>query len=860
MIELDDDEFEVAVREALKHLWEPSFLRQSPLLDLGIVRWRAKQETFPSTLASLVRALQNTLHEALEALKPQGPERRGDRRWRAYHLLHYLYWEEQTGDVVAPRLYISRRTLYRTLARAVSQLADVLRDMEAGRPATAVGHNLPPQPTSFVGREEELVKIDSRLKDPACRLLTLVGVGGIGKTRLALQAALQAMEGKDNAFSHGVYFVSLAPLGSVDLLVSAIAGSLNLSFHDRAAAKTQILNYLRTKEMLLVLDNFEHLLEGAGLLVEILEYAPGVKLLITSRERLNVRWEWLLKVKGLAFPENSKLTSTMEDYSAVQLFLQSASRVLPDFFSEEEKPFVIRICRFFGGMPLGIELAAAWTQAFSCQEIAQGIESNLDFLVSSVRDVPERHRSLRAVFDHSWNLLTEEERWAFSRLSVFRGGFRKEAAERVADASCPILLALMRKSLLGRDLTGRYEVLEIVRQYAEERLEESPQERDGTHNLHCRYYAQFLSHREELLKGERLQEALEEIGQEIENVRAGWRWAVDHRNEDEIDESLESLFTFYEVRSWFQEGEAMLGKAAEALGEVSVAPGERGEKTDIILGRILARKGWLCQRLARFEEAEELLQISLSTFRRLGARREMAFPLNALGVVARKAGRCTEARQHHRESLAIYREIGDLQGIARSLRRLGVIAGMLQEHAEAKRLYQESLAAYEEIGHRRGVAGCLVNLGSIAETLGEYAEAKQLYRESLAISREIGDQWGVANSLNNLGFAMCALEEYQEAKECFCKALETVTDDQIAPIALDVALEALLGMATLMSRGEGAERAVEILAYVLHQPAAHGNARDKAEQLLTELASRLPPQTSAKARQRGKAGKFEDFL
>lgn len=858
MVELDEDEFEAAVREALKHLWEPLFLRQSPLLDLEIVRWRAKQETFPSTPASLVRALQNTLREAVEALKPQEPERHGDRRWRAYHLLHYLYWEEQTSDVVAPRLYISRRTLYRTLANAISQLADVLRDMEAGRPSTAVGHNLPPQPTSFVGREEELIKIDSRLKDPACRLLTLVGVGGIGKTRLALQAALQATEEKDRAFSHGVYFVSLAPLGSVDLLVSAIAGSLNLSFHDRAAAKTQLLDYLRTKEMLLVLDNFEHLLEGAGLLVEILEYAPGVKLLITSRERLNLRWEWLLEVKGLAFPEDSQLAA-MEDYSAIRLFLQSASRVLPDF-SGEERPFVIRICRFLGGMPLGIELAAAWTQVFSCQEIAQGIESNLDFLASSVRDIPERHRSLRAVFDHSWNLLSEEERWAFRRLSVFRGRFRKEAAGGVADASFPILLALARKSLLSRDLTGRYEVLEVVRQYAEEKLKEIPQERDRTHNLHCRYYAQFLSRREELLKGERLQEALEEIGQEIENVRAGWRWAVDHRNENEIDESLESLFTFYEVRSWFQEGEAMLGKAAEALGEVNAAPGERGEKTGIILGRILARRGWLCQRLAHFEEAEDLLQKSLSTFRRLGTRKEMAFPLNALGVVVRKAGRCAEARQCHRESLAIYREIGDRQGIARSLRRLGVIAGMLQEHTEAKRLYQESLAVYEEIGHRRGVAGCLVNLGSIAGTLGEHMEAKRLYRESLAISREIGDQWGTANSLNSLGFAMCALEEYQEAKECFCKALEKVTDDQVTSIALDVALEALVGLATLMSRGEGAERAVEILAYVLHQPAAHGNARDKAEQLLAELASRLPPQTFAKARQRGKAGKFEDFL
>jgi predicted ATPase/DNA-binding SARP family transcriptional activator len=425
--------------------------------------------------------------------------------------------------------------------------------------------NLPAQPTPFLGREKELADIARLLEDPSCRLLTLVGPGGIGKTRLVLQSAAE----NARAFPHGVYFIPLAPLSSADLIAPTISNSLRLPFHGGADPTVQLLNHLREREMLLVLDNLEHLLEGIGLLVEILQSAPGAKLLVTSRERLNLQWEWPLEIQGLRFPENGE-SIAIEDYSAVQLFLQSARKTHVGFsLSEEEKPFVIRICQFLEGLPLGIELAAAWTQVLSCREIAHEIERNLGFLTTSLQDVPERHRSLRAVFDHSWNLLSDEEKSVLSKLSAFRGGFRREAAERVIGASLPLLLALVRKSFLRRSSTGRYEMLEVLRQYAEEKLRETPQERDKTHHRHCEYYAWFLHQREAHLKGERQKEALEEIGEEIENVRAGWQWAIAHGKTEEIGKSSASLYRFYEAHCRFQEREEALEEAVEGLGGIS---------------------------------------------------------------------------------------------------------------------------------------------------------------------------------------------------------------------------------------------------------------------------------------------------
>jgi DNA-binding SARP family transcriptional activator len=304
-----------------------------------------------------------------------------------------------------------------------TQLYQAIRESQVQPPSLDSNllypYNLPHQTTPFIGRQEELAEIAQLLEGPSCRLLTLVGPGGIGKTRLALEAAARQIP----VFPHRVCFVPLAAVSSASLLASSIVDALGFGLYGQGDPKVQLLNYLREKAVLLVLDNLEHLLEEASFLIEILQIAPDVKVLVTSRERLNLQGEWVLEVEGLHFPESDE-ASEVESYSAVQLFAQSARRVYPSFqLSQKVKPHVVSICRFMGGMPLAIEMAAAWVRSLPCAEIATEVLHNLGFLVTSLRDAPERHQSLQTVFDHSWNLLTEEEKRAFRRLSVFRGGF-----------------------------------------------------------------------------------------------------------------------------------------------------------------------------------------------------------------------------------------------------------------------------------------------------------------------------------------------------------------------------------------------------------------------------------------------------
>jgi predicted ATPase len=651
-------------------------------------------------------------------------------------------------------------------------------------PATAQPrHNLPAQPTPFVGREAELTEMARLLGDPDVRLLTIFGAGGMGKTRLALEAGAAQV---DN-FQHGVYFVSLAALDSVEAIVPTTAGALGFSFFEGGEPRQQLLDYLREKNKLLIMDNFEHLLtrpepgggDGVGLVTDILQMAPEVKIVSTSRARLNVQGEYLFHLAGMDYPEPlpAAEAETPEDatglegwtdYSAVKLFLQSARRVRPGFeLAAADLEYVARICRLVQGMPLGILLAAAWLTILTPAEIAAEIETSLDFLEMEQRDVPERQRSIQAVFDHSWNLLTDREQEVFQRLSVFRGGFRREAAQRVAGASLRELRALVDRSLLGRDPAGRYGIHELLRQYAAKQLGQAPAAESAARGQHCTYYAGFLQDREVDLVGRDQKQALVEIGVEIENVQAGWDWAVAQGKVEELDRSLESLAEFYRIRAWFQEGEETFARAAQSLAEVQEEIGERTTKR--ALGKVLLQQGRFCHSLGLVEKATDLLQESLSMFRDLGARREVAYALNHLEYCVGLRGRDNQPLLQ--EALAISKEIGDRRGIALALRSLGWAAAEQGEYGAAKQLFQESLALFRELGNHEGIGQALYGLGYIAWLLGEYGEAKQLHHESLALSREVGDQKGIADALKNLAQVVAGLEEYGEAKELYQESL-----------------------------------------------------------------------------------------
>ena len=356
----------------------------------------------------------------------------------------------QIAELLAAHLEIpsDQRNLFLKVARQEKGV-ETLESASSlsGSGSTARPHPLPenlPLPlTSIVGREHELRAIIRQLQDPACRLLTLTGPGGVGKTRLVLEVAHQKHE-----FGNGTCFVSLVGTSAAEFIVPAIADALGFSFSGATDLKTQLFNHLKEKNILLILDNLEHLLDGIEILDGLLEHAPYVKLLTTSREQLNLRAEWVFEVQGLPVPSHIELTNP-ELNSAVALFIQRAKQANANFTPPPENlPAIIRICQLVEGLPLGLELAATWVRMLSLEEIANEIEKNLDFLTTTARDMPQRHRSIRAVFDYSWNLLSDNEQRSLRQLAVFRGGFTREAAERVAGVTLFQLSAFVDKSLL----------------------------------------------------------------------------------------------------------------------------------------------------------------------------------------------------------------------------------------------------------------------------------------------------------------------------------------------------------------------------------------------------------------------------
>ena len=348
-------------------------------------------------------------------------------------------------------------------------------------------HNLPVQTTRFVGRKQELKQLTEYLANPDCHLLTIVGFGGVGKTRLALAVAEQGLK----SFSDGVWLISLAGLSSADLLVSSIAGGVGLALLGSSEPKKQLIEFLQNKECLLVLDNFEHLIEGVDLLQELLDRAPKLKILVTSRVVLELKGEWIFDLDGLSYPpENTK--EPLERFDAVKCFTQYAKQFSKTFeASEDNLEAIARLCRKVEGLPLALELASTWIRGLSLLEILSRLNESFDLLSSKLYDLPKRHHSLRTVFDYSWQLLTEEEQKVLTKLSVFQGGFSLEAVEEVAKTHLALLLSLINRSLIKRGQENRYSMHELIRQFATEKAEKKVKVQ--TKDLHSFYYLNLLN-------------------------------------------------------------------------------------------------------------------------------------------------------------------------------------------------------------------------------------------------------------------------------------------------------------------------------------------------------------------------------
>ncbi len=634
-------------------------------------------------------------------------------------------------------------------------------------------HNLPVQATPFLGRERELQEVLVRLGNPDCRLLTLVGAGGIGKTRLALRAAELVCEAGANDFEHGVYYIRLGDLASAENMVSAVAEALEFRFYEVGEPRPQLLAYLRNKRLLLLMDNMEHLLEGAELLTEVLRTAPGVKLLVTSRVRLGLQGEHLMPVEGMEVPDEAAAGAL--DSSAIQLFMQGARRTLagPDWTpTPDELKDVIAVCRLVEGMPLGILLAAAWVEMLTPAEIAAEIGRSLDFLETDLQDLPARQRSMRAVFDHSWRLLGEREASVMAVLSVFRGGFTAEAAREVANASLRDLRALLGKSFLERGVNGRYGLHELLRSYAAEKLDESPDGGRETRDRHCAAYCQAVQEWAEELKGPRQLRAMAEMDADLENVRAAWNRAVETRSLDQIEQAVEGLLLYHDWRGLGREGVALYNKAARELGSVEEPRGRR------LLAAVLISRGIFLWTLGR---KELLLQDALAsqaildepTLVNQDSRREWALTIWALAWLASDL---SEKRRLLEEHLALCRELEDRHGVARTLRTLGWVARLAGDNDTAHRLVGESLLIVRDLGDQHLEVRSLQVLGTIAATSGRAEEAERVLREAIVAAEAVGDRAGAASSRGRLGTAVAAQGRFAEAVSLCREAFEIYAD------------------------------------------------------------------------------------
>jgi predicted ATPase/DNA-binding winged helix-turn-helix (wHTH) protein len=639
---------------------------------------------------------------------------------------------------------------------AASELA-ALRDRFSEKPVKRVETrptNLPVQRTGFVGREKEIAAAKELLLRQGVRLVTVTGPGGIGKTRLAVQVA----SGLVQRFPGGTHFVSLSSLSDPGLIASVIVQTLGI----REAGGQSPLELLKENlqdslraPMLLLLDNFEHLVQAAPTVAELLAVGPNLKILVTSRAALHVYGEHEFPVPPLALPDSRSMPSVevLSQYPALALFVQRAVAVKPDFeLNRENASAVAEICARLDGLPLAIELAAARVKVLSPASMRTRLTSRLQLLTGGARDMPERQQTLRAAMDWSYDLLSTAEQRLFRRLSVFAGGCNLEGVEAVCDTKGDLDLDLLdgMASMVDKSLAqqvepakgeSRFVMLETIREYALERLEASG-EAASTKRAHAAYCLVLAEEVATEPSGAEDTDWLERLALEHDNFRAGLEWLTETGDAEWGLRLGAALFRFWEMREYLAEGRDRLGKLLKLAGVAT--PTKTRARALFAAGVLAIEQGDYASGDAHIRESRDIA-------RQLGDKHGVAISLNALAVSARDCCDVPVALSLFEESLVLWRELGDQKAVARSLSNLAHIVKLQGDNARARSLYAECLAIFQELGDGAGVAWSMNYQGDVARDQGDSAAAQTLYEQGLAIFRELDDRWGIAGTLADLG-------------------------------------------------------------------------------------------------------------
>lgn len=692
----------------------------------------------------------------------------------------------------------------------------------------------PPAPASFVGREREQNELAEMLADPTSRLITLLGPGGMGKTRLALHVA----RNHAGLYRDGIHFIPLAAAPNCAAALLTLAERLQVPIapgHDPAQALCKALS---ERQMLVVLDNFEQLTADCGYLGEILRTAPGIKWMVTSRERLRLREEWVYPLDGLPVPDSPQPVSPsnepMQPFAALTLFAERATQADHHFeLSPTLLPDVIRICQLLEGLPLGIELAAAATSQRTCAQIAASLRQTFDSLRPDLRNLPKRHASLRAAFEHSWELLPIEQQNQLARLSVFPASFSPQAAFAVSEAPPQSLFALVEKSLLRHDSDGRYNLHASVRAFARDKLAGvEPQ-----HRL-VEFFADFSEEQSRHLNGQDAGEALLRLQSEHANLRAAWGWAAGDVSQSHLTTSLlRGLGPLYRLRGPMSEGAETLTETASRLEVDTSSPPS-------LLAELFLELASLYAAMTEFKtavlNAEKAVQFSCQTGQDVLQARaflglaqalaqqgefDQALPhagkalglartcteisieadsLRELGNLAVRRAQDEDARQHYAQALAIYRKLGQRRGESAILNNMGLVLMNLGEYEQAFEYYASARRLYAELGDLRGEAKALNNLSNVAAELGRLDESLGFSRQALAVIEQTGNPRGKSAILHNLGATCLVLGQFEQAEKYF----RTVLEDYRASGSHQAEAEMLSNLGLLEHR-RGNHRAAE---------------------------------------------------
>ena len=719
------------------------------------------------------------------------------------------------GDTAKNQRFIA--TVYRRGYRFIASVEEVSTAAggapEAPARRRAAGNTgqvtrLFPQQRVFVGRKQErrrLVKL--LIKDRDCRILTLVGPGGIGKTRLALAVVNRIDERDEHPFDDGLFAVALQALDSQDEIYTPIADALGLQSSGGSSLQEQIHEYLKDRKMLLFLDNFEHLMDQAPALSELIAAAPGVKLLVTSRESLPIPEAWFHPVNGLELGQSA-------DADAVRLFARMAQRNQPEFDIDKKLPTVLRICELVEGMPLALELAAAWLKMLSMEEVADEIEKGIDILADEYVGGADRHGSVRAIFLETWQRLKKEERTLLKQLAVFRGGADRAAINALIGAGLPLLARLVNKSLLRTTHQLRYRMHELIRQYAEERLADNPQREAEARERHADYYLDWMGAQIERLRSAEQGDACRAINANFDNIRAAWRWAVANNRVDLLKRAIRALSLYCDLRGLFQDGLNLFDPAQEIIAS------SQHPDRDLLLDQIRVRRAILNFRLSRYDTSLALFLPVLESTRH---EYERCLILRFLGDYHYShAGHLSAERAlgYLEECIGLAQKSGDIHVQSECLTELAILyTNLIIDIEKSRACAAEAVKLARRTGRPDLLAHALDVLAWTTNHRGDYAAAEAIWREVYDIACNSGNRAIEALAMNWLGWSAWSFggDRHAEAVAYFSDSLERYRDlgdrANVAMTSADLAT-VLLEQGELDAAREHCRRGLELAAYI----------------------------------------------